>query len=75
LEAVAALRDDLAPVLAIEWVDRAMHEQALAAAITSSRRAVSLVDRVSFELMRRIGLEEAFAFDADFEREGFTTLD
>lgn len=74
LEAVAALRDGLAAVLAVEWVDRPLHDRALAAAIASSKRGTSLVDRVSFELMRRLGIRDAFAFDEDFAREGFRTL-
>jgi len=29
------------------------------------------VDAVSFALMRRLGIDEAFALDSDFERAGF----
>lgn len=56
------------------WVDEALHEAARAAFLIESERGVSFVDCVSFELMRREGIETAFAFDADFEREGFGTL-
>jgi predicted nucleic acid-binding protein len=35
-------------------------------------RQVSLVDWTSFVLMRRRGTSEAFAFDDDFTRQGFT---
>jgi predicted nucleic acid-binding protein len=35
---------------------------------------VSLVDRVSFELMRREGIERALAFDDDFTEAGFETV-
>jgi predicted nucleic acid-binding protein len=35
---------------------------------------VSLVDWTSFELMRRQGIERAFALDADFDRQGFATV-
>lgn len=37
-------------------------------------RPFSLVDAVSFELMRREGLDRAFAFDHRFEVAGFTLL-
>jgi predicted nucleic acid-binding protein len=37
-------------------------------------RLLSLTDAVSFEVMRREGLREAFAFDDDFERVGFTVV-
>jgi len=36
-----------------------------------NRRGLSLVDCASFVVMRRYGIEEAFAFDEDFEKEGF----
>jgi len=35
------------------------------------RASVSLVDSVSFEVMRHEGIDQAFAFDADFEAQGF----
>jgi predicted nucleic acid-binding protein len=38
------------------------------------RRRVSLVDWVSFELMRRLRLEAAFAFDRNFAGQGFATV-
>lgn len=40
----------------------------------SGRGDPSLVDAVSFELMRAEGIEEAFAIDPDFEREGFSLV-
>jgi predicted nucleic acid-binding protein len=38
------------------------------------RRDVSLVDAVSFVVMRQRRLEHAFAFDPHFEDEGFSLL-
>ena len=35
---------------------------------------VSLVDHVSFHVMRMLGITRAFAFDADFAAAGFSTL-
>lgn len=37
-------------------------------------RLLSLTDAVSFEVMRREGLRDAFAYDQDFERVGFTVV-
>lgn len=71
LEAVALLRDDIFPVLQVLWVDRALHAEALASTIAAGPRAVSFVDRVSFELMRQTHLERAFAFDQHFVDQGF----
>lgn len=70
-DAVAALRDELLPILRQTWVDRELHELALAATIAAGSREPSLVDRVSFELMRRQGIRRVFAFDDDFEQQGF----
>ena len=37
-------------------------------------QAFSLADAVSFEVMQRESITQAFAFDRDFERAGFTLL-
>lgn len=37
-------------------------------------KSYSLTDAVSFEVMKREGIREAFAFDRDFERAGFRLL-
>jgi predicted nucleic acid-binding protein len=44
------------------------------AALLAAPRGPSLVDRISFEVMRRDGVTEAFAFDRHFTDEGFTTV-
>lgn len=61
----------LIPRLELRWVDREIHETAVATLLTDRRRELSLVDRVSFEVMRREELTTAFAFDPDFETAGF----
>ncbi len=74
LEAVQALRRDILPAIEVIWVDAELDATAVTALLAAGRRDVSLVDRVSFELMRRRGITRALAIDADFVREGFTTL-
>jgi uncharacterized protein len=69
-EAVGALVDDLLPVISTVWVDENLHRTALEAQRARSA-AASFVDHVSFVLMRQAGVRVAFAFDQDFEREGF----
>ncbi len=71
LEAVRAFRLGLAPLLEVAWVDEALHEAGLDLLIARRRRRLSLVDTVSFVVMRSRGIEEALAFDPDFEEEGF----
>jgi len=74
LDAVAAFREDFAPLLELVWVDRSSHEEGLDLLLDRRRKSLSLVDAVSFVSMRRQAIEEVFAFDPDFEREGFTAL-
>jgi predicted nucleic acid-binding protein len=72
--AVRALLEDLVPALKIVWVDAELHDAAIAAHLRALRRRSSLVDHVSFELMRRLDLRTALALDDDFAREGFELL-
>jgi predicted nucleic acid-binding protein len=72
--AVRVFQDSVAPVLQVSWVDRHLHDRAMAALLASRRRDVSLTDWTSFELMRALRLEAAFAFDEDFRTEGFRTV-
>lgn len=69
-----ALLEDLLPALRTVWIDERLHEAAVAAALAAPRSAVSLVNRAGFEVMRDLGTTDAFAFDSDFARAGFTTF-
>lgn len=68
------LLEDVVPVLEIVWVDVDLHAAAVTAHLRSLRRRSSLVDHVSFELMRLRGLRSALALDRDFTREGFKLI-
>ena len=72
--AVRTLQADLVPSLTVEWVDRQRHETGLTALLAAGRRDLSLVDCVSFEVMRELGLRTAFALDQDFRDQGFDCL-
>lgn len=69
-DAVRALVDELLPALVVLWVDAETLAAALAR-VADGPRSVSLVDRVSFTVMRGRGITTAFAFDEGFSREGF----
>ena len=56
----------------VHWLNEEDHAQAVRLLEARSRRGLSLVDCASFVLMRRYGVTQALAFDADFEREGFS---
>jgi predicted nucleic acid-binding protein len=55
----------------IDWVDKHIHDLSTAALEKSAKRRVSLVDQVSFLMMKRRRLTTAFAFDPHFKAEGF----
>ena len=70
LEAAVNLARD-ARAFNIEWADEATHEEAVRRLARSGKQGISLVDQVSFLVMRRRGVRTALAFDPDFEAEGF----
>lgn len=74
LEAVHGLADVFVPLLQPVWVDEELHAAAVASLFTAAERRLSLVDCASFELMRRLGLTDVLALDADFARQGFNLL-
>lgn len=74
LAAANAFVRDLVPVLRVEWVGEAEHRAAISAVLAAGRRRLSLVDCVSFEVMRRLRLRKCFAFDAHFTEQGFQRL-
>ncbi len=65
---------DVVPVLRVVWVDEHLHTRASTEVMVAGRRRVSLVDRVSFEVMRACGITTAFVFDDDFRDEGFAVV-
>ncbi len=71
MEAVRVFERDVVPVLRIVWVTRDVHEAAVGAHLAAGRRALSLVDCASFEVMRRTGVRTAFAFDPHFQEFGY----
>lgn len=64
-----------AAALELEWITPVIHEEAVSWLRKSGRRQVSLVDAVSFAVMRARGVVVAFAFDPHFTEEGFRLLD
>lgn len=72
--AVRLLVEDILPDVEPVWIGEDVHRAAEAALLSAPRRRVSLVDWVSFEVMRREGIDRAFAFDRDFAAQGFETL-
>jgi predicted nucleic acid-binding protein len=59
----------------VDWVDEELHAAAVRELERSRTRRVSLVDHVSFLVMRRRAVTTAFAFDHDFGAAGFRVLE
>lgn len=74
IEAVRTLDSRFAPLLSVVWVNEALHRRAMAALLVAGKRNLSLVDCVSFEVMREMNIDIAFALDAHFQQQGFTLL-
>ena len=70
----AALFAKSAPAFDIVWIEPETHKRAVEKFLERARRQVSFVDEVSFLVMKARGIETAFCFDPDFEREGFRRL-
>lgn len=56
----------------VHWVGARDQRQATELLRERGRRGLSLVDCVSFVVMRQHGVSQAMAFDEDYRREGFT---
>jgi len=69
-----ALLEHVLPVTQMHWVKEVTHRAAVTALLLSGAPRISLVDWVSFEVMRERGITTAFAFDQDFRDQGFTTV-
>jgi uncharacterized protein len=64
-----------AAAFAIEWVDDDLHAAGVRELERSRARRISLVDHISFLVMRRRRVTTAFAYDADFTAAGFRLLE
>ncbi len=74
IEAVRGFQNDILPLVNIEFVISELHRSCVSALLSASRRNLSLVDCVSFEMMRTLEIKTAFAFDPHFKEQGFNML-
>jgi predicted nucleic acid-binding protein len=74
VEAVRVFESDIGPILRVEWVTRDIHSAAVGALLVAAHRTLSLVDCVSFEVMRKTGIGTAFAFDRHFREYGYQLI-
>jgi predicted nucleic acid-binding protein len=57
--------------LSTVYVDEVLHRTVVATILAARKRDVSLLDLVSFEVLRRLGITTAFTFDDHFNQFGF----
>lgn len=74
IEAVRVFQNDVVPLVRAEFVTPEVHSIGIAALLAASKRRLSLVDCISFEIVRSLGLEAVFAFDSHFRTYGFKMM-
>ena len=73
-KALRALFEDMIPMFEVRWVNMETHSAAVASLVAASKQRPSLVDMTSFEMMRRMGIRDVFAFDRHFKDQGFSCM-
>ncbi|MEZ5356883.1 MAG: PIN domain-containing protein [Bryobacteraceae bacterium] len=71
IQALRALEEKMFPMFDVEWIGAAPHRRAMDAVLAAARTKLSLVDCVSFHVMREFGIRTAFCFDKHFREQGF----
>ena len=74
MDAVRIIKQDITPYLDVDWMDEGTHSSALDHVLSANRRSLSLVDRSSFDTMRRLEIEPVFSFDPHFREQGFSVI-
>ena len=74
LAALRTFTEDVTPLVRIDWVAEGRHRAAAGAVLAAGRKKLSLVDCVSFQTMRELGVRSTFCFDKHFREQGFETL-
>lgn len=74
ISAMQSLHATIAPYPFVVWVENELHLEGISSVLVANRRSLSLVDCVSFAVMRRMGITTAFAFDDHYIEQGFTLL-
>jgi uncharacterized protein len=72
IAAVRSFYDDVAPLIRVDWITEQGHRTGAEALLAAGRKKLSLVDCVSFQTMRQLGVRTAFCFDGHFREQGFT---
>ncbi|HOT23731.1 MAG TPA: PIN domain-containing protein [Thermoleophilia bacterium] len=71
MAAVRALIDEFLPLVDVVWTTPDDHDAGVDALLAADRRRLSLVDCVSFVVMRRLAVRLYLAIDPHFAEQGF----
>jgi uncharacterized protein len=74
IEAVRGFQNDISPLVNVEFVISELHRSGVSALLSARRRNLSLLDCISFEMMRAFEIRAVFAFDPHFKEQGFHPL-
>jgi predicted nucleic acid-binding protein len=74
IEAARNLIENVVPLMDIHWVTAEAHWEAANGLLAANRRDLSLVDCVSFEVMRQLGIRRVLALDEHFREQGFEVV-
>lgn len=75
MAAVRAIAEDHLDAMTVVWVTPEDHARGLESLLSAGRRRLSLVDCVTFAVMRRLRVVKAFAYDRHFDEQGFERLE
>jgi predicted nucleic acid-binding protein len=74
MTALKKFLEDVLPIVLIEWVDMPMHDAGINGLMLSGRNGPNIVDCISFAIMRKLAITQAFTLDGHFSAVGFTVL-
>ena len=74
IAAIRAFHENVSPLLRVEWIEESGHKAAVEAVLAAGKKKLSLVDCVSFQVMREVGVRTVFCFDRHFGEQGFEII-
>lgn len=74
MEALRVFTVEVLGGVTVFYIERALHDAAAAAQLLAGQRGLGLVDCTSFQLMSRLGIADAFAYDRHFSEHGLSVL-
>ena len=71
MKALKAFQENILPIVHIEWINETLHLSGVMSLLQASQKKLSLVDCISFIVMRYLNIETVLTHDRHFKREGF----